>query len=513
MTQYYTQKTAALKATKIDTRIIDAKSIQLNGKDIENIGYQDGRVGTLAPSNLDLWKGALVENEDGTKEIKDLFCPYNVHLTYDNKIDRNRGWCNQDSVEMIDKIVKINNSFCMEANDNVLCYFDSDNLVNTMIGFVGSYYTSNAVRNGGLFSYPENRESIQHGLNIESFSSPLPNLIIGQCMFSNGRVGCEKLKSFTSDLPKLKNGNYMFMGTNLQNFDVDMPLLESAHCMFYGANDYEGEATEKCQFKSFTADVRNLKDGHCMFLGNVDLKYFGSIINEVVNGKGMFAYCTSFTDFNSSLPSLICGMGMFSRTKLNSDSLLKILDSIRDIKSEKDALLERINNGESPETVYDVNCGWQENGNYVYQRCSTKTILINTGFIDIGLGIDNTDEARQQMAEEMGLTSWEEVEQEFADKGWTVGWQYNGNPSTSSYSLRREETTSIWAKIEEVLPEVDEEGYEIPKTFSHVSKDDHSKKYKLLWFHSTNGSTDGYQYFDTETAACEHFGIISKNEI
>ena len=74
MTQLYTQKTAALKATKIDTRIIDAKSIQLNGKDIENIGYQDGRIGIPTPSNLDLWKGALVENEDGTKEIKDLFC-------------------------------------------------------------------------------------------------------------------------------------------------------------------------------------------------------------------------------------------------------------------------------------------------------------------------------------------------------------------------------------------------------------------------------------------------------
>lgn len=216
---------------------------------------------------------------------------------------------------------------------------------------------------------------------------------------------------------------------------------------------------------------------------------------------------TSNLKFNSSLESLISGPAMFALARLDASSLLVIMHTIRDIKAEKDELAERVANGEASEDVYKPE-GWQANGSYImYCAGLEKIIDHNIGNIQISLGIENTDEARLQMAKDVLCDSWEEVEAEFTNKGWTVHWTYDGS-SSSANTLDLENTSSpVWVKLEEVFPETLEDGTVIPPRCSHCSEDG-TKKYKLHWFHSTNGSTEGYQYFGSLLEACGYFGVI-----
>ena len=130
---------------------------------------------------------------------------------------------------------------------------------------------------------------------------------------------------------------------------------------------------------------------------------------------------------------------------------------------------------------------------------------IHWGTITIGLGIDDTDEARQSLAEAIWCKDWNDVNQEFANKSWTVQWQFNGTP-TSAATLDMNTTPSpIWAKLEEVV--ADENG-KLPH-YSYVSEDG-SKYFNLHWYHSSNGNNEGYDYFGSLLEACGFFGITTK---
>ena len=84
-------------------------------------------------------------------------------------------------------------------------------------------------------------------------------------------------------------------------------------------------------------------------------------------------------------------------------------------------------------------------------------------------------------------------------KSWTVRAQYNGRP-TSTYSLRRpsENTLPVFVKLEEVEEE--------EKRANYTSEDD-SKKFRLIWFHETTGSTEGYTQFNSLEEAIETLNI------
>ena len=127
------------------------------------------------------------------------------------------------------------------------------------------------------------------------------------------------------------------------------------------------------------------------------------------------------------------------------------------------------------------------------------------GTIVIGLGIDNTVEARQALAEAIWCKDWDEVNQEFTDKNWTVTWQFNGAPTSAATLDMNTSSSPIWAKLEEVV--ADENGNLPP--YSYVSEDG-SKYFNLHWYHSSNGNNEGYDYFGSLLEACGYFGITPK---
>lgn len=518
MSENFNTKTASLKAVTIDVRKLDAKNIDvkkinLNGKELDNIEYEDKFNQVSTP--YDLRRGVLITNEDGTKIIKNLYCPTNVKM--ENGAPTRNGWCNDDSADVIAQIVDIKNGLATDQNNNILCYFESNELVSCAAGilpFQGSNYVqlTNQWILGSLFTLHDSQYNQFYCIEnqLKTFNSPLTNLINGFSMFSGPSGSCEFLEEFESNLPNLLNGSYMFAGTSLKKFDIDMPLLEIAQGMFDGTNNYEETQWNAYpKFESFSSSLDNLKDSKWMFHSCSDLVSFSSNLSRLERGMHMFTFCTSLKNFESPLSSLVNGANMFVKCILSADSLMVIMDTIRDIKSEQEALAERVTNGETAENVYkDV--GWQENGDYIIECLGRKQSInqngAGIGIITIGLGIENTDEARLQMAKDVLCNSWEEVEAEFTNKGWTVQWLYNGSSSANTLDSEND-NSPVWVKVEEVFPETLEDGTVIPPRCNYCSEDG-TKKYMLNWFHSTNGSTEGYQYFGSLLEACGYYGII-----
>ena len=243
---------------------------------------------------------------------------------------------------------------------------------------------------------------------------------------------------------------------------------DDAHLMFFETNALTNGSYmfSHTALTSFSGDLSSLTNGSAMFI-DTDLTSFSGDLSSLTNGTSMF-YKTSLTSFSGDLSSLTKGNKMFDSTKLDAPSLANIIHTIKD-------------------------------------RTGLSAPSNSEGTIIIGLGIDDTDEARQALAEAIWCKDWAEVNQEFSDKNWTVQWQFNGAP-TSAATLDMNTTSSpIWAKLEEVV--ADENG-NLPH-YSYVSEDG-SKYFNLHWYHSSNGNNEGYDYFGSLLEACGYFGIVPK---
>lgn len=119
---------------------------------------------------------------------------------------------------------------------------------------------------------------------------------------------------YISFADKLTKGYYegsalqgLFIGNMaITTFDIDLPALEYAGNMFYQCEN----------LVSFTGDISSLK------YGCVEQFIAGS-------GGGMFENCKNLKVFTSSLKNLESGMNMFNGCKLNKESVLSIIRSIK----------------------------------------------------------------------------------------------------------------------------------------------------------------------------------------
>ena len=126
--------------------------------------------------------------------------------------------------------------------------------------------------------------------------------------------------------------------------------------------------------------------------------------------------------------------------------------------------------------------------------------------IYIGVGIANTDEAKQAFAEELACADWDELNQEFDDKNWIVEWQFNGEAAT--YDLRSPRpSTAVYAKLEEVIMTTDEKKR---KPHYKYTSQDGFKFYNIHWYHDSNTNNEGFDYFESLEEAISAYGVIPK---
>jgi hypothetical protein len=496
---FYTTKTAALKATTADIRNLNAQQIKLNGKPIPAKVLDDrGEFVT----DQDLWGTTVTTDENNVVHVSHKF------LSNPN-IDSYTSW--NSSV----KSVKDNKAYTsIDASGDPLCNIQTEMIKDSSFMF---FRTS-----------------------LESFSSDLSNLVNGEMMFANtplksfsgdlsslnnghGMFRTTSLTSFNGDLSSLTNGGFMFDDTPLTSFSSDLSSLISGHSMFNGTNltsfssDLSSLSCGELMFNnvysltSFNSNLNSLVDGYFMF-NKPKLTSFISDLSSLVNGSFMFNY-KHFKTFIGDLSSLVNGSRMFDMTSLSPQSVMCIVESIRNIKDEK----ARYTNAEIPWVTYNPNTqkysapfGFMENGNYVYtyndpEPYTTHIPAISVG--QLGLGIDVTndssiDQQLQTFAESCYCNSWEELKQEFVNKGWTVTFQYGG--SNTSITLSEDEQfrgTPVYARLVEVSEE--------NKDRAEYCTEDGTKYYNIDWGHDVT-DYDKYQYFGSLLEACGYYGVIPK---
>jgi hypothetical protein len=124
----------------------------------------------------------------------------------------------------------------------------------------------------------------------------------------------------------------------------------------------------------------------------------------------------------------------------------------------------------------------------------------------IGIGCDDTEEDQLLFAQECDCETWQELLDDFSAKNQIVEMQCKGRPTTT-YGMRRGKTLPIYAKLEEVIMPTDEKEHKPHYDYTSI---DGSKFYNIHYFHSTNGSTEGYDVFSSLEEAISTYNVTPK---
>ena len=208
------------------------------------------------PSYYSVWEHAVISNEDGTIEIKNLYVP-----------DSSDYWF--DLIGQPD--VTSNFSATPEINiTEVIDYelFASD-YTNTVKVESDKIIIGGRLLMGGLFE--------ERGM---FYISAYPDGNWSEGVYSRGSYGCTTLTTFKTPLTKLKQGCYMFKKCEaLETFVSDMPVLWNGNEMFNGCTS----------LNNFIADLSSLTDAELMFKGcklsDDSLMYIADTINTVESGS------------------------------------------------------------------------------------------------------------------------------------------------------------------------------------------------------------------------------------
>lgn len=315
----------------------------------------------------------------------------------------------------------------------------------------------------------------QHLFELD-FTSDLPNLIDGSYMFA----GVGRFINFRRDeegnpvrLDKLEDGYFMFENTDGINYftKIDMPNLKTARYMFYPPSCSEIE----CHLENWCGNLDSLEDGSEMFLCIPDNFY-----SNLPKLKKAFAMNPARFKFRGTLQSLEGARSMFYNGSLDSVSVLCIVSSIPD-------------------------------------RTGLTNIdgFSGQGYIDIGIDCADDDESKNAFAQEIDYDTWDELIQDFTDKNWNVRFIFR--PQTSSYSMRGGVAQSpVYVKLEEMIMPSEEDLKDrtkrIRKPHYAYTSADGSKFYNFHTYHVSNTSHEGYTLFNSLGEAIEHYGLIRKEE-
>ena len=468
----YTTKTAALKATKADINKLETKKIKVNGKDVATSVKHPNDTREVITEN-DLWGSWAEITKDGEIIFHDDYIYNTIKSNTDNmyieewqnqnwnreitKVEDNKGFINDTLYGNI-QCEKIKDGSRLFYNCNELVSFTSDLSSLTNGNSMFSYSEKLAEFSSDLSSLTDGNSMFMICSNLTTFSSDLSSLTNGSNMFKC----CTNLASFSSDLPSLTDsGDMFYYCDNLTIFSSDLSSLTNGYYMFYGCDN----------LTIFSSDLSSLTNGYCMFYGCDNLKSFNCTnFSKVDHAMYTFYGCTNLTSFSSDLSSLVNGYEMFSGCKLDAPSVANIIHFIpqRDAKP-------------TSNEWYDGN-------------------------ITIGIGITNTDAAKQAFAEACYCSDWNELNQEFDDKNWVVEWQFNGDASTFDLRSPRP-STAVYAKLEDVIMPTDEKEH---KPHYQYTSQDGSKFYNIHWYHDSNTNNEGYDYFESLEEAISAYGVIHK---
>lgn len=269
-----------------------------------------------------------------------------------------------------------------------------------------------------------------------------------------------KNKEETIRLDNLICGEYTFnLFSGVDKINCYAPKLEKGNWMFSQIH-LEGEYLYNSNYtlKEFYGDLPSLKDGEGMFHGT-NLKEFRGNLSSLENAHFMFSRYTYNDNLELYTPDL------------SPTSVLTIVETIP-----------------------------------TYTDGSSHTISIS-------IQIDDTTEAKDAFAKEALFDSWEALNTEFSNKGWTVDWELGKVTSNTLEANENTVPTKWYVKLTEIktnpimkkYAEKQNKRY-IPSKANYCTEDG-EKFYKLEWCNDSN-NLEGYQEFGSLLEACGYFGVI-----
>ena len=290
MSREYTTKTAALKATTIDTRILDAKKIMVypgggdekERKDIldvikDSIEILDSR-GENA-TEYDVWGTWVEKTEDGK------FILHDDYVYIDNMVAEKLLNCPD-----LEAVTTIADNKLFDIDGNVVLNFQFDNLQGDTSGDLRTLFP-----------------------NVQTFSANLDN-----CLFTAGTF-CGTIfdgNGFVSNLPNLGAEVVTFAESGLKKFDSNLQNLKVS-CATFAMTP---------QLKTFSSSLDNLQAAYGMFAGS-SIESFSSYVPKLYDGQNMFRN-SNIRYVDASFSNLLNGAGMFENTNLSLESVRKIAESL-----------------------------------------------------------------------------------------------------------------------------------------------------------------------------------------
>lgn len=413
-------------------------------------------------------------------------------------------------------------------------YNDFDQLIDGSYLFQRNQTISRII--DGFYKLINGEEMFDSCTALKKVNARFDNLVNGYCMFY-----LTPLVTFSGNLNNLVNGYEMFCTEDPETYEGTLSIfntnnldnLNEAAEMFYGS-----------QLQEFNYDLKSLREAYSMFDTNLVLKSFCSNTSKLVSAPYMFSACEQLTDCICDLSSLVVGTGMFTSCKLNARSVMYILESIRDIQTERSQYTEGVKDFIIPRDAtakkYEQGFNSDSNDGYVYtvekiyvsREAIYQAVTIAWQYVDfyignITIGTDiseneingkNHEQQKLEFANEIGYSTWEDLNQAFVDKGWQVDWQFNG-PVQAAYRMPRNKVTlPIYAKLIEIQPKGVEEGKEEKVYTEHQKRhakyctQDGSKYYHIVWGHEVT-NTEGYTKYDSLEDVLTNNGLIRKEEL
>lgn len=207
------------------------------------------------PSYYSVWEHAVISNEDGTIEIKNLYVPDSSDYWFDliGQPDVTSNFSATPEINITEVI-----DYELFASD----YTNTVKVESDKIIIGGRLYMGGLFEERGMF-----------------YISAYPDGNWSEGVYSRGSYGCTTLKTFKTPLTKLKQGCYMFKKCEaLETFVSDMPVLWNGNEMFNGCTS----------LNNFIADLSSLTDAELMFKGcklsDDSLMYIADTINTVESG-------------------------------------------------------------------------------------------------------------------------------------------------------------------------------------------------------------------------------------
>ena len=329
------------------------------------------------------------------------------------------------------------------------------------------------------------------------------------------------LDTYETTVEGITESQYKTLETAIKIIDNEVLGANDEHIMYWqtdGLTRGDGlfiESTNEVSWEVFNSDLSNLESGYLMFVSCPSLTSFSSNLPSLIDGTYMFELCNNLQSFDIDLPNLTIGDSMF----YDCSKLTSFTGDLSKLISGKE-MFRQINPTVSKMVTFNSDLSSLKDGSHMFTFCKLDAISVanivhslptheSTGTITIGIGCDSTEADQLLFAQECDCETWQELLDDFSAKNWTVTFQCNGRPTeAATYGMRRGETLPVYAKLEEVIMPTNEK--ERKPHYAYTSQDG-SKFYNINYFHSTNGSTEGYDVFSSLEEAISTYNVTPKN--